>query len=143
MHRICAYSQRPLCEGCCGPVYDCDPTKNTKCSKSGCGECAHTFNPDFAKEPQIPYCTKIKMAEDPRAMNRNNSAKRFPEAEARVLVDWMREQMYGSTPTEWTYGDEHDAMEEAEGFLNMLLRELCDENVTTRGGLDDGEGHSE
>jgi hypothetical protein len=31
----------------------------------------------------------------------------FPEKEAQALLDWMREQMYGDTVTEWTYGNEH------------------------------------
>ena len=32
----------------------------------------------------------------------------FPKKEAQTLLDWMREQMYGDTVTEWTYGNEHD-----------------------------------
>ncbi len=28
----------------------------------------------------------------------------FPKNETKVLLDWMREQMYGDTVTEWTYG---------------------------------------
>ena len=32
----------------------------------------------------------------------------FPKNEAQALLDWMREQMYGDTVTEWTYGNEHD-----------------------------------
>ena len=33
----------------------------------------------------------------------------------------MREQMYGDTVTEWTYGNEHDRMSEAADFLSGLL----------------------
>ena len=45
----------------------------------------------------------------------------FPKNEARTLLDWMREQMYGDTVTEWTYGNEHDRMSEAADFLSGLL----------------------
>ena len=45
----------------------------------------------------------------------------FPEKEAQALLDWMREQMYGDTVTEWTYGNEHDRMSEAADFLSGLL----------------------
>ena len=37
-----------------GPIYMCDPEKNTKCQKRGCyiygGGCRRTRNPEFAKE---------------------------------------------------------------------------------------------
>lgn len=45
----------------------------------------------------------------------------FPKKEAQTLLDWMREQMYGDTVTEWTYGNEHDRMNEAADFLIGLL----------------------
>ena len=45
----------------------------------------------------------------------------FPKNEIQVLLAWMREQMYGSTTTEWTYGNEHDRMSEAAGFLSGQL----------------------
>ena len=45
----------------------------------------------------------------------------FPKDEAQALLDWMREQMYGDTVTEWTYGNEHDRMSEAADFLSGLL----------------------
>ena len=45
----------------------------------------------------------------------------FPKDEAQALLDWMREQMYGDTVTEWTYGNEHDRMSEAADFLGGLL----------------------
>lgn len=45
----------------------------------------------------------------------------FPKNETKVLLDWMREQMYGDTVTEWTYGNEHDRMSEAADFLSGLL----------------------
>ena len=45
----------------------------------------------------------------------------FPKNETKVLLDWMREQMYGDTVTEWTYGNEHDRMNEAADFLIGLL----------------------
>lgn len=45
----------------------------------------------------------------------------FPKKEAQALLDWMREQMYGDTVTEWTYGNEHDRMNEAADFLIGLL----------------------
>ena len=44
----------------------------------------------------------------------------FPKNETKVLLDWMREQMYGDTVTEWTYGNEHDRMSEAADFLSGL-----------------------
>ena len=40
----------------------------------------------------------------------------FPKDEAQALLDWMREQMYGDTVTEWTYGNEHDRMSGAADF---------------------------
>ena len=40
----------------------------------------------------------------------------FPKNEAQ-----MREQMYGDTVTEWTYGNEHDRMSGAADFLGGLL----------------------
>ena len=45
----------------------------------------------------------------------------FPMNEAQTLLDWMREQMYGDTVTEWTYGNEHDRMSKAADFLSGLL----------------------
>lgn len=37
-----------------GPIYMCDPEKNTKCKKTGCyingGGCRRTRHPEFAKE---------------------------------------------------------------------------------------------
>ena len=45
----------------------------------------------------------------------------FPINEIQTLLDWMREQMYGDTVTEWTYGNEHDRMSEAADFLSGLL----------------------
>ena len=45
----------------------------------------------------------------------------FPMNEAQTLLDWMREQMYGDTVTEWTYGNEHDRMSEAADLLSGLL----------------------
>lgn len=45
----------------------------------------------------------------------------FPKNETKALLDWMREQMYGDTVTEWTYGNEHDRMSEAADFLIGLL----------------------
>ncbi len=45
----------------------------------------------------------------------------FPMNEAQTLLDWMREQMYGDTVTEWIYGNEHDRMSEAADFLSGLL----------------------
>lgn len=54
----------------------------------------------------------------------------FPKKETQALLDWMREQMYGNTVTEWTYGNEHDHMSEATDFLNSLLsREDCETDV--------------
>ena len=48
----------------------------------------------------------------------------FPKDEAQALLDWMLEQMYGDTVTEWTYGNEHDRMSGAADFLSgLLLRE--------------------
>ena len=55
----------------------------------------------------------------------------FPKKEVQALLDWMREQMYGGTVTEWTYGNEHDRMSGAADFLGSLLSreggatELC------------------
>lgn len=45
----------------------------------------------------------------------------FPKNEAQTLLDWMREQMYGDTVTEWTYGNGHDRMSKAADFLSGLL----------------------
>ena len=45
----------------------------------------------------------------------------FPKDEVLTLLAWMREQMYGDTVTEWTYGNEHDRMSEAADFLSGLL----------------------
>lgn len=45
----------------------------------------------------------------------------FPKNEAQTLLEWMREQMYGDTVTEWTYGNGHDRMSEAADFLSGLL----------------------
>ena len=45
----------------------------------------------------------------------------FPKNEAQTLLDRMREQMYGDTVTEWTYGNEHDRMSGAADFLGGLL----------------------
>ena len=45
----------------------------------------------------------------------------FPKNEIQALLDWMREQMYGDTVTEWTYGNEHDRMSEVADFLSGLL----------------------
>ena len=45
----------------------------------------------------------------------------FPKNEIQTILAWMREQMYGATTTEWTYGNEHDRMSEAAGFLSGLL----------------------
>ena len=45
----------------------------------------------------------------------------FPKNEIQTMLAWMREQMYGDTKTEWTYGNEHDRMSEAAGFLSCLL----------------------
>lgn len=45
----------------------------------------------------------------------------FPKAEARTMLAWMREQMYGDVVTEWTYGNERDRMSEAADFLSDLL----------------------
>ena len=54
----------------------------------------------------------------------------FPMNEAQTLLDWMREQMYGDTVTEWTYGNEHDRMSEAADLLSGLpLREGDDTEI--------------
>ncbi len=45
----------------------------------------------------------------------------FPKNEMKALLDWMREQMYSDTVTEWTYGNAHDCMSEAADFLGGLL----------------------
>ena len=45
----------------------------------------------------------------------------FPKNEIQTLLAWMREQMYGDTTTEWTYGNEHDRMSEAADYLSVLL----------------------
>ena len=54
----------------------------------------------------------------------------FPKDEIQTLLAWMREQMYGDTVTEWTYGNEHDRMSEAADFLSgLLLRESGDAEI--------------
>ena len=45
----------------------------------------------------------------------------FPKDEIQALLAWMREQMYGDTVTEWTYGNEQNRMSEAVDFLSGLL----------------------
>ena len=45
----------------------------------------------------------------------------FPKDEIQTLLAWMRDQMYGDTVTEWTYGNEHDRMSGAADFLGSLL----------------------
>ena len=45
----------------------------------------------------------------------------FPKEEAKALLSWMTEQMYGEKVTEWTYGNEHDRMSECAGFLQGLI----------------------
>jgi len=55
--------------------------------------------------------------------------KNFPAREARVVLAWMREQMCGKNPTVWTWGNEHDAMDQAAGFIDMLLWKYCGEEV--------------
>ena len=45
----------------------------------------------------------------------------FPKDEIQILLVWMREQMYGDTVTEWTYGNEHDRMSETADFLSSLI----------------------
>ena len=54
----------------------------------------------------------------------------FPKDEVQTLLAWMREQMYGDTVTEWTYGNEQDRMSEAADFLSGLLsRESGDAEI--------------
>lgn len=43
-----------------------------------------------------------------------------PITEIKTIRAWMREQMY-DLHTEWTYGNEHDAMLAAYDFLGGLL----------------------
>ena len=45
----------------------------------------------------------------------------FPKNEARTLLAWMREQMYGDKPTEWTNGNEHDHMLDCADLIQTLL----------------------
>ena len=47
--------------------------------------------------------------------------KDFPKKEAETLIKWMKEQMYGETVTEWTYGNEHDRMADCKSFLESLV----------------------
>ena len=75
---------------------------------------------------------KIEETEDAKG---SDPARSFPEAAARALYEWMHEQMCGPVHTEGTYGNEHDAMDEAAGFIGMLLREYCDKD-----NLDEEEG---
>ena len=54
----------------------------------------------------------------------------FPKDKVLTLLAWMREQMYGDTMTEWSYGNEHDRMSEAADFLSGLLsRESGDAEI--------------
>lgn len=77
--------------------------------------------------------------EQPADAQKTEPSKRFPKKEAWALVDWMNEQMHGKTTTEWTCGNEHDDMEDAVGFLHMLIWSLCGEDESTRGECDDEE----
>lgn len=47
----------------------------------------------------------------------------FPMAEARAVIAWMNEQMYGDRRTEWSSGNEHDRMRDAADFLEGLYKE--------------------
>ena len=73
--------------------------------------------------------TELKLdAEDSADAQKSDPAKSFPEAAARALYEWMHEQMCGPVHTEWTYGNEHDAMDEAASFIDMLLWKYCDKD---------------
>ena len=65
--------------------------------------------------------------EEPEDAKDSDPAKSFPEAAARALYEWMHEQMCGPVHTEWTYGNEHDEMDEAASFIGMLLWKYCDD----------------
>lgn len=56
----CAYSGQPMCERCKGPLYVCDPQKNTSCWKKHCLErhCGYTRHPEYAKDA-TPLCPRI------------------------------------------------------------------------------------
>ena len=45
----------------------------------------------------------------------------FPKHEAKTLLAWMREQMYGDKPTEWTNGNEHDHMLDCADPIQTLV----------------------
>lgn len=56
----CPAMGKPGCWSCFGPVYLCNPQKNTKCNKRGCGDpCRHTLNPEFSMD-RVPLCPQYK-----------------------------------------------------------------------------------
>lgn len=64
MDVICAYSGKPMCERCKGPLYVCDPKKNESCRKIWCmtynpatGVCRLTHNIQYAAD-QTPICSR-------------------------------------------------------------------------------------
>lgn len=57
----CPASGMPWCVGCFGPIYLCDPEKNTECRKTACGkECHYTHRQAYSANG-VPICpTPVK-----------------------------------------------------------------------------------
>lgn len=88
-----------------------------------CPKCGRTYTERPAlsrvdnKTAICPTCgTMEALASIPRS-------DKFPKAEAKAVLAWMNEQMYGDTHTEWTHGNEHDRMREAADLLETLCKE--------------------
>lgn len=57
----------------------------------------------------------------------------FPKKETKTVLAWMREQMYGDTNTEWTYGDEHDRMAFCADLLQTLIeKERAEKRINAK-----------
>lgn len=116
-----------------------------------CPKCGHTYTERPAlsrvdnKTAICPTCGTLE------ALASIPGGVKFPIAEARAVVAWMNEQMYGDKRTEWSSGNEHDRMREATDFLEGLCKEkmlkrVCRYSVfenKSRPGYDDSPIDSE
>ena len=79
MSFICDYSGKPRCDGCNGALYECDPGKNTDCTKTGCmfvgaEDCRYTRNKQFAVDGARPICARVLYRKE-----RSENAGRGPD----------------------------------------------------------------